>query len=153
MVLVLIIRSTIPCGGGLIRAPSNSFYTTRTQGFSLLEMVVAVAILGLSLSVLYQSIGGATRIVRTDEKYAYAVELARSLLADNAVVPVAGYRNTGETSGGFQWSVDASPVELPEVSALEPGSLQYIDTRVSWTNGERRREVVLTSVVAGRDME
>ena len=51
----------------------------RCGGFSLLEMVVAIAILALALAALYQAAGGATRNVRSDEKYAYGVELARSL--------------------------------------------------------------------------
>ena len=69
------------------------------KGFSLLEMVVAVAILAMSLGALYQSVAGATRIVRVDEKYAYAVELARSLLADNAVVPFNGLQTDNQPGG------------------------------------------------------
>ena len=120
------------------------------SGFSLLEMVVAVAILGLSLGALYQSVAGATRIVRIDEKYAYAVELARSLLAENAVVPPGGMNNTGETDGGFSWSVLAVPVNFPEESPMEEGLLQEIKVSVSWTDGDKSRVVALQSVVSGK---
>ena len=60
---------------------SSTGLPSRGKGFSLLEMVVAISILGLTLGALYQAVSGATRNVRTDEKYAYGVELARSLLA------------------------------------------------------------------------
>lgn len=117
-------------------------------GFSLLEMVVAIAILGLSLGALYQSVGGATRNLRTDEKYAYGVELARSLLAAHGRVPAAGTHARGETEGGFAWSVSATPLQLAE-TRLDPGSLQDIEVVVSWPDGLHRRRVVLHSVVAG----
>ena len=123
----------------------------KSSGFSLLEMVVAVAILGLSLGALYQSVAGATRIVRIDEKYAYAVELARSLLAENAVVPQAGMNKTGETAGRFSWFVRASPIVLPEGSTLQSGHLQQIEVSVSWNDGDKTRVVALQSVVAGME--
>src|SRR6056297_2996658 len=84
--------------------------TGKQRGFSLLEMVVAIAILGLALGALYQAASGATRNVRIDERYAYAVELARSLLADSSIVPADGEQRRGETAGGFVWRVDAQPL-------------------------------------------
>ena len=110
-----------------------------------------MAILGLSLGALYQSVAGATRIVRIDEKYAYAVELASSLLAENAVVPRGGVNNSGETDGGFSWSVLAVPVIMPEESPLEEGLLQEIKVSVSWNDGDKKRIVALQSVVAGQE--
>ena len=121
----------------------------RARGFSLLEMVVAMAILALALAALYQAASGATRNVRTDERYAYAVELARSLLANHAVVPIAGLQDSGETAGGFAWRVAARTVDLPR-SALPAGSLQEIEVSVSWKDGVRTRQVALNSVVEGR---
>lgn len=123
----------------------------RSRGFSLLEMVVAVAILGMSLGALYQAAGGATRTVAVDEKTAYAVELARSLLANYAVVPLTGMDQTGETEGGFAWKVAAAPTELAEDSPLAEGLLQDISVVVSWRDGGRDRMVALQSVVAGRE--
>ncbi len=120
----------------------------RSAGFSLLEMVVAVAILALALGTLYQAASGATRNVRADEKYAYAVELARSLLASNARVPREGVSASGETAGGFNWQVSTRQVEL-ERSALASASLHAIEVAVSWRDGSRSREVVLNSVVEG----
>lgn len=121
------------------------------RGFSLLEMVVAVAILGFSLGALYQAAGGAIRIVRVDEQVSYAVELGRSLLAVYAVVPRAGLNETGETEGGFTWRVVAEPVGLPDGIALVEGALQRVTVVVRWEDGPKKREITLDSVVAGRD--
>lgn len=120
-----------------------------SAGFSLLEMLVAISILAVSLAALYQAASGATRNVRVDEKYAYAVELARSLLADNTIVPLNGTSIRGETSGGFRWRVNTSPVDLNRTS-MAIGSLHNIEVGVSWADGSKSRELVLNSVVEGR---
>src|SRR6056297_2038575 len=96
------------------------------RGFSLLEMVVAMAILGLALGALYQASSAATRNVRTDERYAYAAELARSLVADSAIVPAEGLRNQGETGSGFRWELRAEPLSRSRDSRLAPGMLQVL---------------------------
>ncbi|MEM1113671.1 MAG: prepilin-type N-terminal cleavage/methylation domain-containing protein [Pseudomonadota bacterium] len=122
--------------------------TSRQGGFSLLEMLVALSILALSLGALYQAVSGATRNVRTDERYAYAVELARSLVALNAVVPAGGLQERGETEGGFIWQVQSLPLGRGS-TGLPDGALQDLAVEVAWLDGSKRRQVVLNSVVEG----
>lgn len=118
------------------------------RGFSLLEMVVAIAILAMSLAVLYRAAGGATRNVSVDERYAYAVELAQSLLSDNALVPFNGVAKQGETAGGFQWEVTSAPAATATPGMVN-GALQQITVRVTWADGSKQRQVSLNSVVEG----
>ncbi|MEM1153958.1 MAG: type II secretion system protein [Pseudomonadota bacterium] len=122
--------------------------TDLQSGFSLLEMVVAIAILSLALGALYQAATGATRNVRAQEKYTYGVELARSLLAFHAQVPVGGVQQSGETQGGFLWRVATQPIELNR-STLTSARLHAIEVSVSWQDGRRRPEILLNSVVEG----
>lgn len=122
------------------------------RGFSLLEMVVAMAILGLALGALYQASTAATRNVRIDEDYAYAVELARSLVADSTIVPAQGARRQGETAGGFRWQMQAQPLPRRRDSRLAPGLLQELLVEVSWLDGGKRRRVRLHSVVEGQPL-
>ena len=110
-------------------------------------MVVAIAILGLALGALYQAAGGATRNVRTDERYAYATELAQSLLANHTRIPAQGVSERGETAGGFVWEVVTRPVEGRKARAS--ASLHEIQVVVAWSEGLRSPEVVLNSVVEG----
>lgn len=118
----------------------------RQRGFSLLEMIVAIAILALALGSLYQAASGATRNVRTAERYAYGVELARSLLAENTLVPTGGVQSSGETPSGYRWEVNSSRrqwsrAENPKIP------LQDLEIVVAWFDGSKRREIRLNSVV------
>ena len=118
------------------------------RGFSLLEAMVAISILGIALGGLYSAASGATRNVRADERYAFAVELGRSLLADNIQVPKSGISDNGVTAGGFKWSVSTRPAPLGR-SGLDQGALQDIAVVVSWADGLRDRKIQLYSVVEG----
>ncbi|MCV6615492.1 MAG: prepilin-type N-terminal cleavage/methylation domain-containing protein [Cellvibrionaceae bacterium] len=119
------------------------------RGFTLLEMLVTVAILGLSLGALYQAISGASRNVRVDEKYTYAIILAQSLMQQHSIVPVSGLDQEGETDGGFQWRVEARPRTDERPQGLAEGALQDIVVEVKWQDGPRQRAFELNSVVVG----
>ena len=120
----------------------------KQKGFSLLEAMVAISILGIALGGFHSAASGATRNVRADERYAFAVELGRSLLADNNQVPKSGISSNGVTAGGFKWSVTTRPAPLGR-SGLEEGALQEIEIIVSWADGLRDRRIRLDSVVEG----
>ena len=120
--------------------------TERQSGFSLLEMLVAISILALALGSLYQAASGATRNVRTSERYAYGVELARSLLAEHAMVPAQGINRNGETDSGYQWRMQTAPVNLQR-GGLGRSQLHELEVGVAWFDGSKRREIVLNSVV------
>ena len=119
-----------------------------TRGFSLLEMVVAMAILAFSLAALYQAVSGATKNVRSGEKYAYGVELAKSLVAANYEIPIGGIVQSGRTAGEFSWQVRSAEVSLGN-SSLPDGALHELEVLVNWQDGLRQREVILRSVVGG----
>lgn len=129
-------------------APKPLSRASRFQGFSLLEMMVAISILSLALGSLYQAASGATRNVRVDERYAYAVELARSLVAENLIVPAQGKKAQGETPGGFSWRIETRLRNYPR-TALARAQLYDIEVSVGWTDSSKRRQVVLNSVVEG----
>ena len=116
------------------------------RGFSLLEMLVAISILGLAMGALYQASTGAVRNVQVDERHAYAVELGRSLLANNMQIPARGLSLSGKTPGGFDWTIDTAPFPVKGKRKL---ALFSIRVEVAWTDGGKRRKIRLDSVVEG----
>ncbi len=124
-----------------------------SQGFSLLEMLVAIAVLGFSLGALYQAVPGASRNVHLDEQYTYASVLAESLLANYQMVPIEGMHESGETEGGYAWQVITLPTPGNYPENMELGSLQNIEVTVSWHDGEKVRKFQLDSIVLGAELE
>ncbi|OPH17317.1 general secretion pathway protein GspI, partial [Azospirillum brasilense] len=61
------------------------------QGLTLLELLVAFAIMALALGMLYRAMGGSARSVADVDRYQRAVVLAQSLLALRDAVPEQGW--------------------------------------------------------------
>jgi len=122
----------------------------QSRGFSLIEMLVAMVILGLTLGVLYQASAGATRNVRLDERYTYAVQIAQSLLADYPRMPPGGVNRSGTSGDDYHWELSSSALEQNE--ALPGLQLYRLDVTVRW-EGDDSREVALTTVVPEMNQE
>ncbi len=127
----------------------SSVARRQVSGFTLLEMLVSIVLLAMSLGALYHAVGGAMRAVGTDEKYVYAVELARSLVALNTLVEPDSTQQ-GETEGGFIWEVRAQSIQTESNKALPAKQLQGLRVQVQWSDTGKKRSIVLESVVAGR---
>lgn len=122
---------------------------SRARGFTLIEVVVALAILALSLGVLYQSFGWSARrtAVLADNEAAWLA--AQSLLAEIRMRPRLEIGvSEGEWSGGLRWS---ARIESQE-SAVDPASpLQPFGVTIEVRWGERDSQLVrLQSVELGK---
>src|SRR3546814_7488057 len=80
------------------------------DGFTLLEVLVALAILSLSLAAIYQAFGIGLRNDAQTHRYWAATILAESRLAliGTEVAADVG-RWTGETPDGSRWAVEVGP--------------------------------------------
>ena len=120
------------------------------SGFSLVEVLVALAIMGLALSVLYQSVAGSTRGSIVSSELSQALALAESTLEDFSAQLTIGKQEQGHF-GDFSWQATARSIDVlrgeSSVSADESSSqLALVTVTVSWPSGPREREVVLTTV-------
>ncbi len=105
---------------------------TRRRGFTLIEVVVAFAILALSLGALYESFGGALRRSATASKRELAALRAESLLAEyRGSRGLAPGRSGTDPDTGFEWRVTSKPypAELTERSAWVA---EAVTVEVSW---------------------
>ncbi len=79
------------------------------RGFSLLEVLVALAIMALSLGALYEAAGGSVRSAQVVEQRGTAILLAQSLLDSRDTVDAGGFDLGGEHDGRFRWRLSARP--------------------------------------------
>lgn len=122
----------------------------RESGFSLLEVLVAFVIMGLSLGVLYQASGGGARGVGMIEQHAFAVVTAESLLSRYQSVPAAGISESGVTNDGFHWRLSSRPFETPVregVDASQSWPFHLLSVTVAWQSAGREYAVSLDTLV------
>ena len=124
-----------------------------SHGFSLIEMIVAVAIMGLALSVLYQSLSGATRNTRIASEYAAATALAESTIDEFTWSLEVGDAVEGQ-SGIYRWSAVASAAttqpQSESVEARGESLLKLITVSVFWDGAKGSREVRLQTIERAR---
>ena len=114
----------------------------RSAGFTLLEVVVALAIMAIALGVLYRAVGGGVRTVGDLSAYSRAVAIGESVLQMRESVPAEGWNEAGQW-GGFRWSVASTPYE-PGGGAGVP--LHRVQVDVAWSDGLRERDLSLVSL-------
>ncbi len=114
----------------------------RAAGFSLLELVVALAIMSIGLGVLYRAVGGGVRTVGDLSAHSRAVIIGESVLQMRDSVPVEGWSETGQWEG-YRWSVASTPYEAAAGSAV---ALHRVQVEVVWSDGLREQSFSLASL-------
>lgn len=119
------------------------------NGFSLIEMMVAMVILSLSLGVLYQASMGATRNVRVAGEYNEALILGESLISEQSTVFETGVTREGAW-GEYRWRAEIIEAAPPsEARELVGVPLATVVVTVYWGDdggSGRPRELTLSSV-------
>src|SRR4051812_40128899 len=116
---------------------------SRARGFTLIEVLSAIMLIGIVLPVAMQGISLATALAGSAERKAEASMLADSKL--NELVVTRGWQN-GELNGDFgqdhpdfQWAV--------ELRQWDSSTLQEMDLHVFWTAGGRQQSITLSTLV------
>ena len=125
-----------------VRASAPVYRAAHGQrGFSLVEMLAALIILGLALGALYQAASGATRNARVSAEYAIATTLAESEL-DAFVIsrPDVGVVQRGRY-GDYEWE---RWVEL--IPEREESGIAWMRIVVSWSGDSQPRTVSLSTI-------
>lgn len=120
---------------------------TRRQasGFTLLELLVALAIMGMSLGLLFRAGGGALRNVGTIEHLHKAILVAESLSALHDSVPKQGWNEAGR-SAGYAWQVSSAPYEEGSTD-LGRVPLHEVRIVVTWGDGGQSRSFERTTLL------
>ena len=84
-------------------------------GFTLLETLVALAILGVVMSTVYGVIGSGLRSAHRDEDRLLLGLVAQNLLARSQLdLDPAGGALSGDIGGGLRWRIESEPYEVPD---------------------------------------
>lgn len=120
----------------------------KRNGFTLLELLVALAILAMSLGMLYRASGGSARSVADLEAHQRAIVLAESLLSARDAVPEMGWNETG-SSGGLDWQISSAPYAT-EFNGPNIPPLHQVHIVVSWNDGSHARQWALDTLLPQR---
>lgn len=111
-----------------------------SRGFTLLEVLVAFAILTFSLAGVFGVFSSSLNAARNGQEYAQATALAQERLAEIAAAGVAEIASaTGDDASGYRWRVDVEemldvPI-TPSASGLVP---VMVVVSVEWGRGGGR---------------
>jgi general secretion pathway protein I len=118
----------------------------RAGGFTLIEVMVALVVLGLAFGAALHSLSGALDRLGRDRNAAEALLLARSTLArvgrDIALAP----GDVDGTVGGFSWQVQATPYAAAATPGLGALLGYTVHVAVGWKERGQARQVGLTTI-------
>lgn len=119
-------------------------------GFTLVEVIVALAILSAGLSLLLGLISNSLRQAASAQRMAAAGSLAQSLMAEiGTQLPIKPEVRDGQYSNGFRWHLIMQPHEGTRDSDERPFGLYSISAEVEWEEGTERRFYALTTLRLG----
>jgi len=121
------------------------------KGFTLLEIMVAVAILGIALTVILQQFSAGLKTVMISREYTNALIHAREKLEEFCLEKeVSEKEESGDFEDGYKWRVVISPFEEEGKEEEDTEFLLLrmytITSMVNWDAGGKERKVELATL-------
>lgn len=122
----------------------------KRKGFTLIEVVVGLAILGVGLMVIIELFAGGLRLGRVSEEYTKAVNYSRMKLEELALKPPAEEGvEEGEFNETYRWKIETKRIDLlpfeRDTDFKPPVEFFHVKIDVIWKSGLKERSVGLES--------
>ncbi|MDA8404020.1 MAG: type II secretion system protein [Desulfobacteraceae bacterium] len=127
------------------------------NGFTLIEVLVAVMILGISLVVIMQLFSGGLKSNKISNDYLYGIFHAREKMEELLLTREwAAGEQSGDFGDGYRWTAaieevvpdagaDVNDKDKAELAKKLPVSTLLIRLDVIWMNGDREKRFELTT--------
>lgn len=122
-----------------------------TTGFTLIEVVIAIALLGIGLSVIFELFSGGLRLGRVSEEYVLATNYASLKMEELMTKPeVQEGEEEGEWNSDYRWQtsikkLEILPIEEKGIDFKPPTELMKIQLNVLWKSGSKERATSMES--------
>ena len=120
-------------------------------GFTILETLVALTILGVGLASFYQVFGGSISATTTARKHRHAAAAIANILAEvGRSRPLAVGVTTGKLPDGQQWTLDIRTESNVRVVASQGSITSYVvEVAVGDGSQARSRDVAVRTLLLG----
>lgn len=125
------------------------------NGFTLMEIMVAMLILALSLTVVLQLFSGGLRSGQLSKNYLRGVYHARAIMEETLLgEPLLEEEQQGVIAEGFTWSTTVQQLENDlTAGTLSEITLFTVIVTVSWQEGAHEKSFTLQSQRLGPILE
>lgn len=128
------------------------------KGFTLIEIVVSLAIIGVGLLGIIELFSGGLRTERIAMEYSKAVEYAHLKMEEIALAPsFQEGKEEGQFDEHFRWEVSRQKMDLlPEelLSKIKPPvELMEVKVKVFWKSGQKEKSLSLGSYFVKKNEE
>lgn len=129
---------------------SRLTHTTGAQGFTLMEVLVAVTILGVSFVVLFEVLSGSLRTVSRIEDREMLIRTAQMRLNQICLVLRQGREpsaRSGEFGGKYRWRAEIEAAAEPEEEGpLRNYQLARVRLKVVWSGSQAENRYLLETM-------
>ena len=118
------------------------------DGFSLLEVIVALAIMAMGFVTVLQLFSGSIRSVSLSEQYLKGTTLAHSKLGELEVnnYSVTEYEGIFPDEKNYRWQLQVSPHTSPLNSKEDNIQLSEVTLNVLWEDAGKTRDVEISTL-------
>ena len=102
----------------------------RARGFTLLEVLVALAVVGTGLTAMARLTAASVATLDTEMRRAQALLAARAMLADATLAPPPLGRRDGVRTDGVRWEETVEPTPHPRLRTVRVRVFATPDTPI-----------------------